>query len=448
LDNELRSRLLGSIEAGRLVMFCGAGLSIASPSSVPLAGNLAHDCARKYEDLTGEELSEEVRSDLEALSTLIFERNQLRQLLIGSFVDWPRFRDSPNVGHEATADFLLCRAFQAVVSTNYDTHIERAARQLGERDFRAALDGDEASERSQRHAPLLKLHGCCYLDRDHTIWISEQLAEEKISKRLVRSKTWAAQNLRNKDLVFAGFWSDWCYLNSVLQGVVEKIESTEPRLVVLVDPDDEAELMRKAPVLWEWANESAGNQFYHEQAEAERFLDSLRIEASHAFVRKTLTAGAEPFERLGGQAPPPVPDLSQANDSNTLYELRRDMTGVGARNPVKTLGVEGLAVLGATQGLLLARGASLEGSVFRLDDRTIRVVLGSDKLLSQVRALYEDASGLVQPVDEVICVGATPDPTPSNLVRPDRAPNLLRPGVAESWRTEDEILAAWAGEAE
>jgi hypothetical protein len=37
-----------------------------------------------------------------------------------------------------------------------------------------------------------------------------------VSWEAVQTKTWMAANLREKDLLVVGFWSDWSYLNAVL----------------------------------------------------------------------------------------------------------------------------------------------------------------------------------------------------------------------------------------
>jgi hypothetical protein len=51
MDPELITRLLTSIEMDRLVVVCGAGLSLSLPSKVPNAFDLAQQCATKYGSL-------------------------------------------------------------------------------------------------------------------------------------------------------------------------------------------------------------------------------------------------------------------------------------------------------------------------------------------------------------------------------------------------------------
>jgi hypothetical protein len=51
MEPDLLASLLGSIEMNRLVIFCGAGLSLAAPSTVPTATALAAKCATELDSL-------------------------------------------------------------------------------------------------------------------------------------------------------------------------------------------------------------------------------------------------------------------------------------------------------------------------------------------------------------------------------------------------------------
>jgi hypothetical protein len=52
LDDNTVRRLLGSIEANRLVLLCGAGLSIPSPSDLMSAVRVSQACYDKYQPIT------------------------------------------------------------------------------------------------------------------------------------------------------------------------------------------------------------------------------------------------------------------------------------------------------------------------------------------------------------------------------------------------------------
>ena len=48
MDQNTRNRLLESIHADRLVVLCGAGLSMAPPSNLPSAWSIANECHDRY----------------------------------------------------------------------------------------------------------------------------------------------------------------------------------------------------------------------------------------------------------------------------------------------------------------------------------------------------------------------------------------------------------------
>ena len=62
IDEPTLTRLLGSIEANNLVLLCGAGVSIASPSNLLLARQVAQICYDKYRPV--EELPSAFRDDI------------------------------------------------------------------------------------------------------------------------------------------------------------------------------------------------------------------------------------------------------------------------------------------------------------------------------------------------------------------------------------------------
>src|ERR1039458_8557156 len=65
-DDPTRTRLLGSIEANRLVLLCGAGLSIPQPSRLMSAVQVSHECYDKYQPISALR-SEEHTSELQSL---------------------------------------------------------------------------------------------------------------------------------------------------------------------------------------------------------------------------------------------------------------------------------------------------------------------------------------------------------------------------------------------
>ena len=264
---------------------------MSPPTGVPSAAELARTCGERYSQATQTHLQDEVRLDLERLVDYFLELDRFREFL--DFVPWETFSRNPNRGHSAIADFLCCGALTFAATTNFDTHIEDAAFELGERNFRSALDGVEAAELADRHRPLLKLHGCHRRDSSNTLWAQSQIDPNgEIQTRLARSATWLTGQLVGRDLVIVGFWTDWDYLNNVLS---RALQDSTPRTVVVVDPADRQVLQQKAPELWDWANR---HNFRHVPEPADAFLDELRIVFSRGFVKRAIAGGIPHFAAL------------------------------------------------------------------------------------------------------------------------------------------------------
>jgi hypothetical protein len=122
---ETRTRLLAFMNAGRLLVVCGAGLSMAAPSSLPSARTVAERCFDKYRVESDPDCDVSLRGDLEALAEHFAGLNTLESIFIERLVPWPAFVRPSNAGHAAVADFLITRAAVAGISSNYDTLIER-----------------------------------------------------------------------------------------------------------------------------------------------------------------------------------------------------------------------------------------------------------------------------------------------------------------------------------
>ena len=207
------------MNAGRLVILCGAGLSMAQPSNLPAAWKVAEMCFDEYKLKIDPSIDMALRHDLEALAEHFVGLKNLKTVFIENIVPWVEFERPPNPGHAAIADFLITKNFAAGLSGNYDKLIERCAWNYGA-DFVGSLDGDEATVANYKQAPLLKFHGCGHRDRSSTVWATSQLDDLNIASRIEKSKVWMAANLRKKDLLVVGFWSDWNYLNQILDGAI------------------------------------------------------------------------------------------------------------------------------------------------------------------------------------------------------------------------------------
>lgn len=415
------------MHAGRLVVVCGAGLSMAAPSSLPPAWRVAELSFDKYAVETDPACDPAMRHDLEAFAQHFVGLHTLNSVFIESLVPWNAFVRPPNAGHAAVADFLVTRAATAALSANYDTLIERCAVENGF-DFHPSLDGDEATVRSRVHAPLLKFHGCASRDRPATVWAPSQLDEPPISDRIAKTKAWLAANLRQKDLLVVGFWSDWAYLNAVLGTVLDGLA---PLSVTVIDLADAATLQTKAPGLWALAH-GPGVVFTHVQESGAEALDELRKDFSRNYLRGVYAAGRVAFEASSGVDCDPAwldpPDF----DSDTLYGLRRDAEGVPAGEPATRLRPSQCEVVGVFHLLLKQAGAVPNALGYDLNGSSIRVVNGAGSVLSQIRARFVEAPTLAT-TDFVVAAGATSLPLPGSVVRPGHVGSFIRPAAQGQW---------------
>ena len=400
---------------------------MARPSNLPSARDVAKKCFDKYRLESDPNCNPALRQDLEALAEHFVGLNTLRSVFIEHLVPWPDFVRPPNAGHAAIADFLITRAAVAGISSNYDTLIERRAWDYGS-EFRGSLDGDEAIVDATQRGPLLKFHGCENRDRESTVWAPSQLNDPTIAKRIEKSKTWMAANLRQKDLLVVGFWSDWDYLNTILGAALVDVQ---PLSVTVVDPSPTDALEEKAPELWRIAH--ADNvAFEHVQESGADVLDELRRSFSTSYLRQVLAAGQNAFEDTTGN--PCDPDWLNMKefDSETLYAWRRDAEGVSSAEPATQVRPGDSEALGYFHLRLRQSGAAECPVGYELNGRTIRVVNGSEKFLGSLRDRFIEPPAN-KAADIVVAVGAIDIGVPGNVVRGGRAGDVVRPGTAGTW---------------
>jgi hypothetical protein len=439
------NRLVASIQQRQLVVFCGAGISLAPPSSVPSAGALTAQCVAEYNMRALPALPLPATRSLEALTEHLFAAG-LQSIFVRDLVPWRSFHRDVNVQHEAIADLLTAEAADFGVTTNFDELVEVSAMNLGADTFDAAVDANQASV-PRRHSPFVKLHGCAR-DPDHTLWCRAQLlapppvspANETIRQRLDTLKVWLTANLREKTVLFVGFWTDWSYLGSVL---AESVESAHIPLVVLVDPQSDADLEAKAPELWKWANSNI--EFVHLQIGGEVFLPALRKAFSENLLSRVLREAAEGFgaAKAGALMPSVGFDGLSVTD---LYSLRRDVYGVPSNRIPRYSQPDGsMDAVGRAHLLLRHAGATLDGSryVTRAGQR-IRVVNGRTKLVNKVRSDFSDEVSSVAGVDEdfVVCAGGSDDGgTHGHIGKGSGVPTVVRPSSTADWLTLDAAVA-------
>jgi len=337
MDSTYSQELMASINNGRLVVICGAGLSMAAPSSAPSASDVAARASIKFRQNTGTDVSDGYETDIEKLACLCYASPPLWAGFRDQYIEWKRFKGDPNLGHFAVADFLGCAAADCAITTNLDISIEEAAERLGEPDFQAAVEGEEMA-RAHDHQPLLKIHGCVNRDRDRTLWCHDQIQGARknaaMEAQLTVWKTWLKGRLLGKDLVFVGFWSDWAHLNDILGSVLDGVQ---PRLVYLVDPAPADVIQAKAPGLWSLTT-GEGVIFRHLQVSGAEFLDELRKILSVSFFERLFSESIGTYHSHVGIGTAPRMRLPDSLNTEQLYDLRRDTTGVAPKAVVRDKG--------------------------------------------------------------------------------------------------------------
>lgn len=145
---------------GRLLLYVGAGLSVAPPASGPRGSTVADRLRPYVAEILDVPTHQVTEPTLEALSERVAQSASERMAdlkeraaIAANFVDM-----EPNYGHEAVA-LLLREGLAEVVSVNWDLAIETAGLRL-----EIAIDGISSAAQRQQLAPtrypLYKVHGC------------------------------------------------------------------------------------------------------------------------------------------------------------------------------------------------------------------------------------------------------------------------------------------------
>ncbi len=439
IDVPLRNRLLASIAGDSLVLLCGAGLSMASPTRLSSAWQVAQDCAAKYRVTTGYDLSGDLADNIEHLAEYFYHSKELQNVFLGQLINWGEFVRRPtNRGHTTIADFLGARLVALAISTNMDTLIEAAASQLGEPDFYPIVFQEDINRIQNSHAPLLKLHGCAAKSRWDTVWCKNQLNDEPLQTRIQQLTAWMQGYLPNRDLLVVGFWSDWAYLNEILESAVV---STEPRSVILVDPDTDEALERKSPKLWGWATRRAN--FIHIRVSGDDFLDELRSVVSCRFIHKVWEGGHTSFRTMIKQEPPadPYPALTTYS-TDDLYRILRDLTGIPTDSIVRQKDVDNEhTLIGLIHLGLLSSGAKLSSNMFIWKGSRIRVIHTPNQPLSAVTSRFSHEPPDPIPANRNVCAGAFDDGgAPANIIQRGVPQGIIRNAPNVHWETHHNLL--------
>ncbi|MBE2242144.1 MAG: SIR2 family protein [Burkholderiaceae bacterium] len=408
---------------------------MAPPSSLPSAWRVAEMCFDDYRLTIDPVIDPALRDNLEALAEHFAGLNTLKAVFIEHLVPWREFVRPPNPGHAAVADFLITKIVVAGLSSNYDTLIERCAWDYGA-DLRGSLDGEQATVASHKQAPLLKFHGCSHIDRGSTVWAPSQLHDAIVSDRIAKSKIWMAANLRQKDMLVVGFWSDWDYLNRVLGDAVQGLD---PLSVTVIDPSPIAALQTKAPGLWALAHQPQVT-FSHIQESGADALDELRRAFSENYARQVLAAGSAVLVAKTGVACNPAWLTVAGLDGEALYDWRRDAEGVPSGKPAIARSPQNIDLLGYFHLLLRRAGAVQQPRGYTLAGQSIRVVNGAGSDLSTVAKRFIEAPA-APTADVFVAAGSMDLGLPGHLVRPGITGSVVRPRAGGKWLTIEQAQA-------
>ena len=429
-------KALDALLNDRLALLCGAGLSMAAPSSIPSAAQLAEKAKKKYDATYGTERPP-LPVAIDDQAQFFFAKGELYTIYLQGYIDQDAFAAQPNSGHFSIADLMLVRGIRTTVSTNVDTLIETAGNILFghvsmgvTRDDMVILPDDKA--------PLLKIHGC-WNDLVSTIWASNQIDEDPIKTRIAECGEWLKVRLANRDLLILGFSTDWDYLNKVLK---TSLGSVNPSRVIVVDPCKTAELKKKAPVLY-GLGQRANVAFYHVQKSSDIFLETLRVDFSKSFIRRILHFGKSAFQVTAGyEANVNWLELN-SEDAEILWQIRRDLEGCKPNEPAKLRYPVEEPLVGMTILQLQARGAVLNGSYWELEGKQIRLVRAANQALHDVEAAFSgDVAPAVAP-DYSVAIGAEPYSLPKNVARCSSNGSIVR-GARGIWLSRPDAVAEFS----
>lgn len=425
INAALRKKLLGALDTDTLVFLCGAGLSMPSPSYLPGAARVAEICYDKW--VANEALDAGLKYDVDKLAGHFHASDDFESIFI-PLVPWNDLSGAPNRGHAAIADLLVSRAAHAALSANFDTMIERWAEQRKVA-MQGALTGQEATSFAAETSPLIKFHGCMQRGRRATLWTTAQLAEPAVQARVESCSHWMNLHLPDRHLVVVGFWTDWGYLNDVLANA---FTITNALSVTVIDPTPSAGLQAKAPQLWDKLT-TLSAAFEHIEESGDHILEELRLEYSKSWARKFYALG-QPLATGSGIAHVPSPDCLSCDE---LYDLRRDVEGVPytraatQKAPSANTGQAAFAHIELGNDGAVQAGAWLEHG-----GRTVRIVNGAGRGLSDVKEAHKEPPNLAQP-DIVLCAGAIDFGVPAKLIATGKGASIVSPapGGGAKWLT-------------
>lgn len=417
----------------RLALMAGAGLSMAPPSNLPSAAQIAAAAKQEY-DARYTHVRDPLPEGIEDQAKFFFDRHEL-PVYLNEYIDPDAFSGRPNDGHLAVADLMLSKAFQWVLTTNVDILLEAGALSLFGHAF-ATIDGLQAAAVPHGAAPLLKVHGCWTTDRNNTVWTEAQLAEPPVSDRICASETWLSTALVDKDLIILGYSTDWDYLNQVIE---KTLGAVAPASVIVVNPSDPADFEASAPELAALAARATKGSYYV-PVSGSTFLDRLRLEFSKAFVRRAIAQGVAEFTMLNGGAAPAGGYVDPPDETNeALWWMRRDLLGCKPNKPARQPEPYNEPAVGLTILQIRDAGGVASGPFWDVGGRLVRVLRTPNEFLHSLESIYRKDMPPVAAPDVVVAVGAEFVHLLPDLVRnPDGS---IARGAGPRWMTRPDFEA-------
>jgi hypothetical protein len=426
------AKALDALFADRLALLCGAGLSMATPSSLPSAAALAWKAKQKYDATYGAD-RDPLPDSIDDQAEFFFNRGELATVYLRTYVDHDAFAAEPNSGHFAAADLLLTGAITTAVSTNVDTLIETAGNMLFGQ-VGAGVSRTRVAALAPNVSPLLKIHGC-WSDPPETVWAAGQVGAEPTKTRIEECGAWLANRLLDRDLVIVGYWTDWDYLNQVLE---TSLGAVNPSRVIVIDPCETASFAAKAPALFA-LGQRATQEFCHVRISGDAFLEMLRVKFSQSFVRRVLHAGVATYTAHAGSNPDNAWLEPASADAEILWRIRRDLEGRNPNEPAKARAPIEEPLLGMTMLQLQARGAVADGSYWNLGGRRVRVLRTANRPLHEVEAAFARETPPVVAPEYVIAVGAEALPLPPSIARGSGTGSIAR-GATSHWLSRTDAV--------
>lgn len=425
-------QVLDSLLSERLALLCGAGLSMAAPSLIPSAAKLAEKAKEKYDATYGIDRAP-LSESIDEQAQFFFERGELETVYLRTYVDADAFSAHPNSGHVSIADLMLTQGISTTVSTNVDTLIETAGIMLLGH-IGKGTTRESVQSLPDRRSPLLKIHGC-WNQPEQTIWAPGQVSVDPTRTRIDECSKWLELRLADRDLLIVGYWTDWDYLNDVLE---KSLGSVNPSRVVVVDPCASAEFQVKAPALYDLGRR-AKVTFRHAPCSADKFLEELRVAFSRTFVRRTLHRGVDEFESKTGTTANPSWLEPFAEDPHVLWQVRRDLEGCNPNEPARLRAPTDEPLVGLTLLELQALGADFAEGYWNLDSQRIRVIRTPNRALHEVEAAFaKEVAPAVAP-DITVAVGAESYSLPGSVVRGSGTGSVTR-GAKGRWLTRGDAM--------